>query len=63
MHMNDLWFDVAIRGEQDLQDDVVARFHLSDGAELDANAVPPGLLLATLKSATGLRPVLAVDFF
>jgi hypothetical protein len=47
MHMDDLWFDLAIRGEPDLQDDVVKRFHLSDGIEPDRDAersapdVPP----------------------
>ena len=33
MHMHDLWFDLAIRGEPDLVKDAIARFHLSDGAE------------------------------
>jgi hypothetical protein len=41
MHMDDLWFDLAIRGEQDLQDDVVRRFHLSDGTEPDRDAERP----------------------
>ena len=47
MHMDDLWFDLAIRGEPDLQDDIVKRFHLSDGIEPDPAAeraapdVPP----------------------
>jgi hypothetical protein len=47
MHLDDLWFDLAIRGEPDLQDDVVKRFHLSDGIEPDPDAersapdVPP----------------------
>jgi hypothetical protein len=47
MHMDDLWFDLAIRGEPDLQDDVVKRLHLSDGIEPDRDAersapdVPP----------------------
>ena len=35
MHMEDLWFDLAIRGEPDLEADVIARLHLSDGAEPD----------------------------
>ena len=33
MHMDDLWFDLAIRGEPDLVKDAIARLHLSDGAE------------------------------
>ena len=34
MHMDDLWFDMAIRGEPDLQDNVVERFRTlgRDGA-------------------------------
>ena len=35
MHMDDLWFDLAIRGEPDLEADVIARLRLSDGAEPD----------------------------
>ncbi len=41
MHMDDLWFDLAIRGEPDLQDEVVKRFHLSDGTEPDRDAEEP----------------------
>ncbi|HYS15292.1 MAG TPA: hypothetical protein VET45_00075 [Candidatus Binatia bacterium] len=33
-HM-DLWFDLAMRGEPDLEEDVIARLHLSDAADLD----------------------------
>lgn len=46
-HM-DLWFDLAVRGEPDLEEDVIARLHLSDGADLDPDAggdreaAPPG---------------------
>lgn len=32
MHM-DLWFDLAVRGEPDLEGDLLARLELSDGAE------------------------------
>ena len=35
MHMNDLWFDLAIRGETNLEEEALARFHLTDGAEPD----------------------------
>jgi len=35
MHMDDLWFDLAVRGEPDLEEDVIARLHLQDGADLD----------------------------
>jgi hypothetical protein len=38
MHLDDLWFDLVMRGEPDLQDDVVKRFHLSDGREPDRDA-------------------------
>jgi hypothetical protein len=33
MHMDNLWFDLAVRGEPDLQEDALARLGLSDGAE------------------------------
>jgi len=55
MHMDDLWFDLAIRGEPDLQDDVVERFHLSDGAEPDRGAERPAPDLPPDGGATGLR--------
>ena len=41
MHMDDLWFDLVMREEPDLQDDVVKRFHLSDGREGDRAARSP----------------------
>ena len=41
MHMDDLWFDLAIRGEPDLQGDVVERFDLSDGTEPDRDPQGP----------------------
>ena len=31
----DLWFDLAIKGERDLEEDVLARYDLSDGADPD----------------------------
>jgi hypothetical protein len=33
--MDNLWFDLAVRGEPDLQEDALARLGLSDGAEPD----------------------------
>src|SRR6266850_2252927 len=33
-HM-DLWFDLAIRGETNLEEEALARFQLTDGAEPD----------------------------
>jgi len=35
MHMDDLWFDLAIRGERDLNEDALARLGLSDGVDAD----------------------------
>jgi hypothetical protein len=35
MHMDNLWFDLALRGEPDLQEEALARLGLSDRAELD----------------------------
>jgi len=55
MHMDDLWFDLAIRGEPDLQDDVVERFHLLDGAEPDRDASRPARDLPPHDGVTGLR--------
>jgi len=31
----DLWFDLAVRGEPNLEEETIARFHLTDGAEPD----------------------------
>lgn len=33
-HM-DLWFDLAIRGEPNLEEEALARFELTDGADPD----------------------------
>ena len=33
-HM-DLWFDLAVRGEPNLEEEAVARFQLTDGADPD----------------------------
>ena len=52
MHMDDLWFDLAIRGEPDLQDDVVKRFHLSDGTEPAGDAARPAPDVPAQDSAT-----------
>jgi hypothetical protein len=35
MHMDNLWFDLAVRGEPDLQEDALARLGLSEEAEPD----------------------------
>ena len=34
-HM-DLWFDLAVRGEPNLEEEALARLHLTDGAQPDA---------------------------
>jgi hypothetical protein len=36
-HM-DLWFDLAVRGEPNLEEEAVARFQLTDGADPDPRA-------------------------
>ena len=36
-HM-DLWFDLAVRGEPNLEEDAVARLQLTDGADPDPRA-------------------------
>ncbi len=33
-HM-DLWFDLAVRGETNLEEEAMARFQLTDGADPD----------------------------
>jgi len=62
MHMQDLWFDLAIRGEPDLVEDAIARLHLSDGAE-SAHDENPGGLRPAAEKRLGLEPARAVDFF
>jgi len=61
MHMDDLWFDLAIRGELDLQDDVVERFHLLDGVESDRDAERPAPDLPPQNGVSGVRPAPATD--
>lgn len=36
-HM-DLWFDLAVRGELNLEEETLARFQLTDGADPDPRA-------------------------
>jgi hypothetical protein len=36
-HM-DLWFDLAVRGEPNLEEEAVARLQLTDGADADPRA-------------------------
>jgi len=62
MHMDDLWFDLAIRGELDLVEDAIARLHLSAGAEWAHDENPVELRPAT-KRRLGLEPAPAADFF
>lgn len=33
MQLDNLWFDVAIRGEHHFEEDLIVRFKLSDGSE------------------------------
>jgi hypothetical protein len=48
-HM-DLWFDLAVRGETNLEEEAMARFQLTDGADPDPHSddrgheepAPPG---------------------
>ena len=61
MHLDDLWFDLVIRGEPDLQGDVVKRFHLSDGTEPDRDAQGPPLAAPPQDSATGPRKTSVID--
>jgi hypothetical protein len=61
MHMDDLWFDLAIRGEPDLQGDVVERFHLSDGTEPDRDAQGSAHDVPPQDGATGPREASIID--
>ena len=60
MHMNDLWFDLAIRGERDLVEDAIARLRLFDAAGL-ARDEKTGELQPAEEKRLELRP--AADFF
>lgn len=42
-HM-DLWFNLAVRGEPNLEEDTLARFQLTDGADPDPRADDRGNL-------------------
>jgi len=59
MHMDNLWFDLAIRGERDLVEDTIARLHLSDAAGLARDET--GELQPAEEKRLELRP--AADFF
>jgi len=62
MHMHDLWFDLAIRGEPDLVEDAIARLHLSDASE-SAHDEHPVELRPAAENRLGLDPARAMDFF
>ena len=62
MHMHDLWFDLAIRGEPDLVEDAIARLHLSDASE-SAHDEKPVELRPAAEKRLGLEPARAMDFF
>ncbi len=51
-HM-DLWLDLAVRGEPNLEEDALARLRLSDGADPDPRADDRG----------SEEPVLPSEFF
>jgi len=62
MHMDNLWFDLAIRGELDLVEDAIARLHLSDGAE-PAHDENPAEPRPAAEKGLGLERAPASDFF
>ena len=43
MHMDYLWFDVAIHGEPHPDEDLIVRLDLSDGAESGPEAAKPAV--------------------
>jgi hypothetical protein len=59
MHMDDLWFDVAIHGEPDLEGDLIVRLHLSDGTE----SGPKGTKPVPAPAPDNFQPADAVDPF
>lgn len=61
MHLDDLWFDLVIQGEPDLQGDVVKRFHLSDGTEPDRDAQGSAQDVPPQDSATGPHETSVID--
>jgi len=62
MHMEDLWFDLVMKGEPDLAEDAIARLHLSDGAE-PAHDEKTVELPPAAEKTLGLEPAPAADFF
>ena len=63
MHM-DLWFDLAIRGEPDLERDVIARLGLSDGAKPEPEEEKKIVEVQPARAETmGFALAPAADFF
>jgi hypothetical protein len=62
MHMDYLWFDLAVRGEPDLLEDAIARLHLSDEAG-SAHDEDPVELRRAAEKKLGLERAPAADFF
>ena len=60
MHMDDLWLDVAIRGEPDVDGDLIVRLQLSDGAESGPDRAGPDDQTPALDD---FDPVSAGDLF
>jgi hypothetical protein len=61
MRMDDLWFDMAMRGERDLGKDAMVRLHLSDGRESGPKGDKPQAPPPDLEGPGGARPSLGVD--
>jgi hypothetical protein len=59
--MDDLWFDMAIRGERDLGKDAIVRLHLSDGRESGPKGDKPQTPPPALESPGGVPPSPGVD--
>jgi hypothetical protein len=60
MHLDYLWFDVAIHGEPHPDEDLIVRLNLSDGAESGPEAAKPAV---PPPAVDDLHPATAVDPF
>jgi hypothetical protein len=61
MPMDDLWFDMAMRGERDLEKDAMVRLHLSDGRESGPKGDKPRVSPPAPENPGGVQPSPEVD--
>jgi hypothetical protein len=61
MHMDDLWCSVVIRGEPDVERELIARLELSDGTEPGRNGKKAEAQPPAPKGPGALAPPPSVD--